>query len=372
MRPKKKINHSKGYFMDQKQIKNNSSLRSLGLTVMLCLLAVTATADIAYGTYIIGHVLLMTVIGVLAVIFMTCEKTVSVLNAAVLVAIIFFTSNGSLVLSMFGCVLILGALLLAYAVQKKSAKTSAVLVVSTSVTIGYLIVMALFYVAEGNSLAISDLFSVFNELVDSIKISCADIIRQSVDSLSEESYAQYGITKEVLLEISLKAMEEYVKWMQLLLPGCFLFFVQVMGYFSVIAFEKTARLMRCEAVLPEPRWRLYPTHVSCVIYILVTTVYLITSVFSSTSAFAIIITNFWTALVPVMLVCGFRSLYLRLKHPQLRKRTVFTLILLGAGCFFIPDAVLTFGIFMLTFMGAQDVSLSSSVEAGEMFFKGKK
>ena len=361
--------------MDQKQIKNNSSLRSLGLTVMFCLLAVTATADIAYGTHIIGHVLLMTVIGVLAVIFVTCEKTVSVLNATVLVAIIFFTSNGSLLLSMFGCVLILGALLLAYAVQKKSAKTSAVLVVSASVTIGYLIVMALFYVAEGNSLAISELFSVFNELVDSIKISLADAIRQSVNSLSEEVliyYAQYDITKEVLLETSLKAMEEYVEWMQLLLPGCFLFFVQVMGYFSVIVFEKTARLVHCEAVLPESRWRLYPTHVSCVIYILVTTVYIITSFFSSTSAFAIIITNFWTTLMPVMLVCGFRSLYLRLKHPQLRKRTIFTLILLGAGCFFIPDAVLTFGIFMLTFMGAQDVSLSRSVEAGEMFFKGKK
>ena len=297
--------------MDQKQIKNNLSLRSLGLTVMLCALTVTVTADIAYGTHIIGHVLLMTLIGVLAVIFMTCEKTVSVLNAAVLVAIIFFTSNGSLMLSMFGCVLILGALLLAYAVQKKSAKTSAVLVVSTSVTIGYLIVMALFYVAQGNSLAISELFSVFNELVDSIKISFADIIRQSVDSLSEEMlayYAQYDITQEVLLETSLKAMEEYVEWLQLLLPGCFLFFAQVMGYFSVITFEKTARLVRCESVLPESRWRLYPTHVSCVIYILVTTVYIVASVFSSTSAFAIIITNFWTALMPVMLVCGFRSL----------------------------------------------------------------
>ena len=361
--------------MDKKQIKNSLNQRSLGLTVALCLLAVIATADLEYGTHIIGHGLLMFALGVLSVIFLTCEKAVFVLDAAALVAIIFFTSNGSLVLSLFGFVLILAAMLLAYAVQKKCAKTSAVLIVSTTVTLGYLIVLAVFYVAEGNSLELSELFSKLNAFSASIKVSFADIIRQSMDLVSEEIfayYAQQNITKEMILEASLLAMEDYVDFMQLLLPGCILFLVQVMGYFGVIAFEKTIRLIRCDAVMPEVHWRLYPTQVSCVVYILITIVYIITSVFSSTSAFAIIVTNFWTAIMPVMIACGFRSLYLRLKHPQLRKTTVFVLILLIGGCFFIPDAVLTFSVFMLTFMGAQDVSLSRSVEAGVSIFKGKK
>ncbi|MBE6665494.1 MAG: hypothetical protein E7603_04615 [Ruminococcaceae bacterium] len=361
--------------MDKKQIKNMSNLRALGLTVILCILAVAAAADLEYGTHIIGHVFLMLSVGVLSVIFMTCDKAVFVLDAAALIAIIFFTSNGSLILSLFGAVIIFSAMLLAYAVRKKSAKTSAVLVVSITVTVGYLIVMAVFYAAEGGSLALEDLFEKLNGLGDSVKIYLADVITQSVDAISEEIlayYAKHDITKEMLLEASLLAMEDSVDWMKLLLPGYFVFLVQVMGYFGVIAFEKTVRIARCEAVLPEIHWQLYPTQVSCVIYIVITTVYIITSVFFSNSSFAVFITNFWLALMPVMIGCGFRSLYLRLKHPQLRRSTIFILILLGAGCFFIPDAVLTFGILTMTFMGAQDVFLSRAVESGDPRFREKK
>ena len=360
--------------MDKKQITRGSNMRSLGLTVMLCMLTVLATADIGYGTHIIGHMLFMVLIGILSVIFITCEKSVFILDAAALIAIIFFTSNRSLELSLFGAVLVLAAVLLAYAVAKKSAKTSAVLVVSFTVAIGYLTVMAVFYAAQGNSLEISALFEKLNAFFDAIKVIFSDIIRQSLNSFSEEMlayYAKHDITKEMLLEASLLAMENYVDWMQLLLPGCVVFLIQIMGYIGVSSFEKTVRMTRYDAVLPEARWKLYPTQISCVIYILITMIYIITSFFAASSAFAVIITNFWIALMPVMIACGFRSLYLRLKHPQLRRTTVFILILLAVGCIFILDAVLTFSIFALTFMGAQDVSLSRSVESGDTRFKGK-
>lgn len=367
MLPKKRIDDSKGYFMDKKQIRNQSNVRSLILTVMLCVLAVTAAADLEYGTHIIGHIFFMMLVGILAVIFITCEKSVFILDAAALLAIIFFTTNGSLMFSFFGAVLVLSALLLAYAVQKKSAKTSAVLVVSFTVTLGYLAVVAVFYAAEGNSLEFSALFSKLNALFDAVKVACSDVIRQSVNSLPEEMlayYAKHDITREMILEASLRAMEDYVDWMQLLLPGCFVFLVQIMGYIGVVSFEKTTRIMQCKGILPNEHWHLYPTQISCVIYILITVAYIITSFFAATSSFAVIITNFWLALMPVMIACGLHSLRLRLKHPILRRKTIIILILLAVGVFFIPDAVLTFSIFMLTFMGAQDVSLSRSVESG--------
>jgi hypothetical protein len=175
----------------------------------------------------------------------------------------------------------------------------------------------------------------------------------------------------MLVEAYLTVMEDYVDWVQLLLPGCFIFLVQVMGYIGVLSFEKTARWTRFEEALPKMHWHLYPTQISCVIYILVTIVYIITSFFAPSSSFAVIITNFWIALMPVMIACGFHSLRLRLKHPLLRRSTVFVLILLAVGCLFIPNAVFTFSVFMLTFMGAQDVSLSRSVESGDPRFNGK-
>jgi len=360
--------------MDKKQIEKKNGMRSLGLTVLLCVIAVTASADLEYGTHILGHVLFMVMIGILSIILIACEKAVFVLDAAALLAIVFLTSNGNLLFVLLGAVVVLSAILLAYAVRKKSTKTSAVLVVTFSVTIGYLLTMAGFYAAQGISLEISSLFSKLNALFDSVKVAFSGVIKQSLEAFPEEMlayYAKHDITKEMLLEASLHAMEDYVDWVQLLLPGCFVFFVQVMGYIGVASFEKTARVARCKEIVPETYWNLYPTKISCVIYILVTMVYIIASFFAASSAFTVIITNFWIAFMPVMVACGFHSLYLRLKHPQLRRTTVFILVLLAAGLLFIPDAVMTFSVFMLTFMGAQDVFIARSVESDGPRFQEK-
>ena len=354
--------------MDRKPIKNNSNLRALALTSALAIITILAAIDLAYLTHILGHLLLLVALGVLTVIFMTCEKTVFALNAAALVIILFFASGKSVLLALFGAVLVLGAMLLALAVWKKSAKTSAVLTVSITVALGYLVSLALVYAASGNSLAPADLFEKLNAAFDAFKVPLADVIRESVDSLSEEMlayYAKYDITKEILLETSLATMEAFFDMVQLLLPGCFVFLVQTMAYIGVSSFEKMTRIIRYDVLLPEVRWRLYPTQISCIVYIVVTSLYLLASFFAPTSAFVIIITNFWIALMPVMIACGCNGLIMRLKHPRFRRSMIFILILFSAGCIFMTDIALSFGVFMLTFMGAQDVSLARSAEALE-------
>jgi hypothetical protein len=91
----------------------------------------------------------------------------------------------------------------------------------------------------------------------------------------------------------------------------------------------------------------------------------LTGFFSSASTFLILVMNFWIALMPVMIACGFNGLIMRLKHPRFRKSMIFILILFAAACLFMTDIALSFGIFMLTFMGAQDVSLARTAEAAE-------
>ena len=351
--------------MDRNLPQTYKNLRALLLTTLLAVLAIFAAMDLAYLTHTVGHFALMIALGVLAVIRMTCDKTVFVLNAAALLIILFFASGKSLTVALFGAVLILGALLLSVAVGKKSAKTSAVLTVGITVSVGYALVTALVYAAAGNSLAPADLFEKLNAAFDSAKAMTADVIRASVDALSEELlayYAKQGVTKEMLLETSLMTMEASLDLVQLLLPGCFLFLVQAMAYIGVASFEKTARFVRCDVILPEARWRLYPTQVSCIVYFIVISAYLLAGFFAPTSAFAMIMMNFWITMMPVMIACGLNGLMMRLKHPRLRKSTVFILILFAAGCLFLTDTALPLGIFMLTFMGAQDVSLARTAE----------
>lgn len=351
--------------MDRNPNSNYVKIRPVVLTVLLAVLAILAAADIAYLTHIVGHFLLMCALGVLAVISMTCDKTVFFLNTAAMMIILFFTSGNSITVMLLGAVLALGALALSVAVGKKSTKTSAVLTVCVTVTLGYILVAAVMYAAEGNSLAIDDLFGRLNSVFDSVKVMMADIVREYVNSLSEEMLAYYAITKELLLETMLLTMEAFLDTVQLLLPGYFIFLAQTMAYIGVLAFEKTARLVRCDVILPDAHWRLYPTQISCIVYIVVTTAYLFAGVFAPSSTFAILMMNFWIALLPVMIACGFTGLIMRLKHPRLRKSMIFILVIFGAACLFMAGTALSFGLFMLTFMGAQDVSLARTAEALE-------
>ena len=157
--------------MDRNPNSNYVKIRPVILTVLLAVFAILAAADIAYLTHIVGHFLLMCAMGVLAVIFMTCDKTVFFLNTAALMAILFFTSGNSLTITLLGAVLALGALALSVAVGKKSTKTSTVLTVCVTVSLGYILVAAVMYAAEGNSLAIDDLFERLNSVFD-LKFVC--------------------------------------------------------------------------------------------------------------------------------------------------------------------------------------------------------
>jgi hypothetical protein len=359
--------------MDRNSTPIDKDFRPFVLTLMLAVFTVTAAVDIAYMTHIVGHILLMFVLGVLTVICLTCGKSIFFLNAIALVVILFCAGGTSWTVALLGVVLIFGARSLAVAVRKKSTKTSAVLTVCITVCVGYIAVASLAYAAKGNSLAPEALFEKLNGIFDSLKAFSANLIREYVNALPDEMLAYYnGITKELLLETSLIAMDGFIDMVQLILPGCFVFLVQAIGYISVASFERIACLIRHAEILPEAHWRLYPTQVSCVVYILVTSAYLLSGLFSSASTFAILMMNFWIALMPVMIACGCNGLILRLKHPRLRKSMIFILILFVGGCLFMPDIALSLGFFMLTFMGAQDVSLARTAEAAERKNRDRK
>ncbi|MBQ7308914.1 MAG: hypothetical protein IJW87_01935 [Clostridia bacterium] len=358
--------------MDQKQMQKKTDMRAFALTAVLCAISLVAALDMEYGTLILGHVLLMISVGILAVIFSVCDRAVFVLDAAAMLAILFFTSSGSIFASLYGACAVIAAIVLASAVRKKSEKTSAVLGVCLTITIGYAIVSLIWYASEGNSLVPSEMLSKLNGYFDSFKVPLAESVRASIDSLPEEMlayYAKYEITKEMLLEVSLEAMEASVDMAQMLLPGTIIFLAQVMAYFGVVSFEKTVRASRCDVLLPSVRWFLYPSRLSCTVYLVITSIYAITLFFAQASTFTILVTNCWIALMPVMLACGFRSLCLRLKHPRLRKTTIVILILFVIGAFFLPDTALSFGVFLLTFMGAQDVSFSRAAEQSKKQFE---
>ena len=352
--------------MDEKEMKKTVDLRPFGLTLTVCLLSIAAALDMEHGFGLLGYLLLAVTIGALCVIWMTCEKYIFVLDAAAMLVILFFASSGSLELALLGAVAVITAMLLSVAVRKKSPKTAAVLTVCFSFSIGTALVFAVFYAAQGNSLMPDELFTRLNDVFDGYKVSFAEIFREQLQALPDEYYAtlytRYELTKDMIIAANIEALEVYIDYIQMLLPGIALFAVQTVAYISVITFEKIAKSSHFDMILPEVRWHLYPQQPTCILYLIVATIYMFASVFSPVSSFGIIITNCWILLLPVMLACGIVSLFVRLKHPLFRRGTVIILIIFAVGAVFAPDTALSVGLFMLAFMGAQDVSLSRTAE----------
>ena len=188
--------------MDRNPTPNNKNFRPPVLISLLFIFAILAAMDIMYLTHIVGYFALMVALGILAVIYMTCERTICMLSTAALLIILLFASGKSVFLMSIGAVVALGAGALTVAIRKKSTKTSAVLTVGVTVSAGYIAIAALFYAAQGNSLAISDLFEKLNSVFDSIKIVMSDMIKESVESLSEEMlWETTVITMEAFLDI---------------------------------------------------------------------------------------------------------------------------------------------------------------------------
>ncbi len=351
--------------MDEKEMKKTVDLRPFGLTLTVCLLSIAAALDMEHGIRLFGYLLLAVAVGALGVIWQTCEKHIFVLDAAAMLVILFFASSGSLEIVLLGAVIVITAMILSAAIRKRCAKTTATLTACFSLSIGTALVFAVFYAAQGNSLMPDDLLGKLNEIFDGFKVPIAKFLREYLHALPDEHfafYANYDITKEMFIEAAVKSMEDYVDYIQMLLPGFYLFAAQTIAYVCVISFEKIVKSSHYDAILPEVRWRLYPQQISCVIYLIVATLYMFASIFSPVSMFGIIITNCWIAFLPVMLACGAVSLRMRLKHPILRRGTVIILIIFVVGAFFAPDTALSIGLYILAFMGAQDASLSRTAE----------
>ena len=360
--------------MDEKEMKKTVNLRPFWLTLTVCLLSIVAALDMEHGFGLFGYLLLSVTIGVFCVIWMTCEKHIFVLDAASMLVILFFASSGSLELALSGAVTIITAIILSVCIRKKCAKTSSVLAVCVSFSIGMALVWAVFYAAQGNSLMPGDLLERLNGAFDDIKVPIAKMVREYMGMISDQYYTaiyeRYEVTKDAFIALTIESMEDYVDYIQVLLPGLFLFVAQTMAYISVISFEKTVKISRYDALLPEVRWILYPQMVSCVIYLIVAIAYMFTSFLSPVSTLGIIAANCWIAFLPVMLACGIGGLLARLKHPVLRRGTVIVLIIFAVGMLFAPDTALSVGLFMLAFMGAQDASLSRTAEKNKNRFDG--
>lgn len=343
--------------MNQETKRPAVNMRPLWLTMVLCVVMLAGAADLAFGSRVIGFVALMGAAGILTVIMSTCETYISILDSLIPLIILFFAGGMQPWIPALGAVVIVCALVLSGLIKGKTAKTTAVVIITVTLLAYVLVFAAVFYVLDGNALSFSGVMDDINHVFDGIREDMVRAAQEYVDGLPQsllDRYEALGIDKVTLTESYVANAEMTVELLQMILPGLILMAGQLFAYLAVCFFVLTVRAARYDALLPETRWVLYPTQITCIVFLAAAFLYLITSFFVS-NPFAVVIFNLLLVLWPSMAACGVRGLFVRIRHPFLRKRTLFILALFVIFGFLFAAMAVQLAAIVLAFLGAKDV-----------------
>ncbi len=353
--------------MEQTQHKHYSAGgRQALLVLFMCLFSLVAVLFDHFGLRLFSMAGLLIMAGIFAVIFSTMKSPIP-LAVGMIVSVTLLQAAGGFSLSFAGLLSLVSALVMAQMVKKRAEKTTVLVTLSAILGGGLVLLFVLEYALDGGSLAPSALMEQYHAFFKEMKVLLAEDVKEMVDGIDERTlafYAQREITKEMLLQSYLDAMTTVVDLAELILPGILIMTVQFLAYILITAFRLAARLVHVEALLPAPRWHLFPTQISCVVYIIVAAIYILVSFFmEADSTLMVVLMNLWLTLLPVMLLCGFRVLLARLSHPMYRARTSMIVFIFVFGFFFLTAVALRLALFVLSFLGAQTISTIHMVEA---------
>ncbi|MBQ9748262.1 MAG: hypothetical protein IJV98_05705 [Clostridia bacterium] len=344
-------------------------LRPIALMLTMLVAALCAALSIEAERLLFGVVSLIVMGGVFTALFLITQTNVyMVIGASGGVCLL--QMIGGFPASLAGVGFILAAFILAHCVRQHKPKIVAL--VSMALTLGTVVLLsaAVLYAVRGGSLAPADLLEKYQAFFHEMKIAYSVPVHEMVDGMDAELlalYAKAGVSREMLLETYLESMEASVDAIQLAMPGIIAFLFQLVAYFEIAAFRICARICRVDALLPALRWHIYPTQVSCIVYLIVSVLYMIGSFFSSQdSVFLMMTANFWLILLPMMLLCGVHVLVMRLQHPLYRTGTGIMLLAFVFGFFFLRSVAFQLAFFVLSFLGAQTAWTQRTIEAEKM------
>ena len=254
--------------------------------IILVLSAALSALGLAKGSTLIGLLFMMASAAMLALLI--CMRAAVVCCVACPISV----AAGSVIITIAGggvdsviafCAFVAVGGMLALCVTKKSDRTGTVVAMSAALALMILIAFA----AE-------EKIAVIRTLIGDMVNAYADALK-SMGQTIEDTYVK---------ELKDGLANTFI----VLLPGFIIAILQVFCYFVTCIFKFSARKAHCEVILPSPRWELYPTMVTVIIYAVASLVlgisYLIAMFSSSGSVVQIVAYNLVLITSPVFAAIG--------------------------------------------------------------------
>ncbi len=352
-----------------KEITSKSfALRPVWLTLVFCAALGLGGLDLIYGTTLIGAVLIMAAAGIYAVIASLCRPVLSVLCAAGGVGILLAVADTA-PHALIGAAFVAPAVVIALSVRKKKEKTATVLLAGVSLIVYLFMLLLICRAVAGQPTAPKEMLAELAAWYDSLRLAVKEVLAEALDALPQEQIAMLekmsGTAFSEVRGTFLELTDDLFGTIRLLSPGILLMLTEILSYLAVEFFCVATRVSHLDALIPEARWRILPTSVTAIVFYGCSLLFVVTMFFSGTVATGIcfIAENLLLVLLPCMVLCGFRGIGARLRHPQTRGRMLFLLLLFVAGFFFLFFMAIPAILITAALLGARDILAIRSAEA---------
>lgn len=326
--------------------------------ILLLLFAVAAALCFVYGLWLFGIILMTTASAMLAIII--CMKA-SVVSCIVcpLSAVL-----GSCLLTIFGkgvesviafCTFIAVGGVLAVCIINKSSRTGTV--VAMSATAGFMLLasVAVLYFRAGGELSADGIIAFLDSKADAVR---APLIEQAEDLSERLAALGYKVDTEGVREYINSLVSSVIS----LLPGLIIAALEIICWITTCFAKLFARKTHCEVILPSPRWELYPSMVTVIIYAVSCAIfaicYLVALFSSSGSTVGIVVYNLILVTAPVFIAIGFSSAF-GARNPRMRGRRGMSAFIFVMLVLFAPQFALT----LLAVIGAVGVFVRRKAES---------
>lgn len=353
--------------------RRGANKRPLWLAAVYLALSALGALALLLPLPLTGSALLMGAVGVFAVLSATATPKLSVPMGIAALAAVFFIGQKKPIFIFLGALALIMSAVLTVAVKKKSPKSGTAVALTAALVIGAVLIAAALYLMAGNAFTPKDVGKAIDKVLDFPKNIMTELTLRYFDGLTEaekELLVRGGVELDQLRETALLAADATGTMIRSLAPGLVIAAAQILSYIAVCVFVLAAKCARLYALLPEPKWVLYPTQITCIVFLAALLLNVIVSFFPSVGVVGLAISNLLLILLPSMTACGIRGIVVRLRHPLLRRRTLIFLIIFAALTVSTLGVFLPFTVMLLAFLGARDVSSLRAIEAS--YRKDKK
>lgn len=197
---------------------------------------------------------------------------------------------------------------LALCVSKASDRTGTVVAMSFALAVMLIGALLAEYFAGGGEFSAEGLKTFIEGKTDALRSVIAEAYKNYMDAVANAS-AGVKIDAADLNAAAESTATAFIA----ILPGTLIASLQIICYIVTCWFTFFARKMRCEVILPSPRWELYPTMVTVIIFAVSSVVfagaYVVALISSSGSVVGTVAYNLNLITMPAFFAIGFSAVF---------------------------------------------------------------